>query len=450
MRKSISRRSVLVAGVAATSTVFATRFALADESVTPPNSADKADSLIDFNTWNTADAWGKGKANGVTVTKDDRPGIVLSEAVDTVDYKDPHTGKTSQWEIATWTSDSRKVEFGANQFIASWNASTPTGSWLQIEAQATYHDGKTSPWYVMGRWASGEKDIVRTSVGDQTDDRTSVDTDTVIVADYEKTKLASYQLRLTLHRKPGTDVTPTVWRVSGMSSYTPSRFEVPASKPGEAAGIELKVPAYSQNVHDGQYPEYGGGGESWCSPTSSQMIIESWGRKPSDEDLSWIDPDYADPQVCYAARNAYDKLFDGCGNWPFNAAYASTYDGIDAVITRLTSLNEAETLIKAGFPIITSQSFTEDELDGAGYGTDGHLMTVIGFTEDGDVIANDPASKDNDAVRHVYKRHQFETIFLRSKRHDDDGNEASAPAGVCYLYKPLDKEWPAIPGLGGK
>ena len=40
--------------------------------------------------------------------------------------------------------------------------------------------------------------------------------------------------------------------------------------------------------------------------------------------------------------------------------------------------------------------------DVAGYGTNGHLMVVVGFDQDGDVVVNDPAShliKSNDAVR---------------------------------------------------
>ncbi|CAM5725224.1 hypothetical protein SANTM175S_00657 [Streptomyces antimycoticus] len=189
-----------------------------------------------------------------------------------------------------------------------------------------------------------------------------------------------------------------------MGSDVPDRFEVPASTPSLPKGRELGVPRYSQEIHKGQYPEYDNGGEAWCSPTSSQMIIEYWGRKPSAADLSWVNPDYADPQVCHAARATFDYQYDGCGNWPFNAAYAATYRDLQGVVTRLGSLTDAEKLIGAGIPVITSQSFLKTELDGAGYGTSGHLMTVIGFTADGDVIANDPASPSNDAVRHIYKR----------------------------------------------
>ena len=178
-----------------------------------------------------------------------------------------------------------------------------------------------------------------------------------------------------------------------MVSDVPDRFDVPASEPGPGSGVELTVPRYSQEIHKGQYPEYDNGGEAWCSPTSSQMIIEYWGRKPTAEDLAWVNPDFADPQVCHAARFTFDYQYDGCGNWPFNAAYAATYKDMESVVTRLGSPHRRwRRSIAAGIPVITSQSFLESELDGAGYGTAGHLMTVIGFTEDGDIIANDPAS----------------------------------------------------------
>jgi hypothetical protein len=65
---------------------------------------------------------------------------------------------------------------------------------------------------------------------------------------------------------------------------------------------------------------------------------------------------------------------------------------MNAVVTRLSSLTDLETLIRAGIPAITSQSFVKEELTGAGYGTAGHLMAVTGFTAEGDVIAHDPAS----------------------------------------------------------
>ncbi|MGP3980170.1 peptidase C39 family protein [Streptomyces sp. KR80] len=401
---------------------------------------EKGVARVDYHGWTTYTDWRSGTARGTRAVAGRRPGLVIETMDGWAEYRDPHTGETSTWEYATWTSPVRRLATPASEIVPSWNAHTPAGTWLRAELQGAYTDGTKSPWYVLGRWAAGDGDIKRTSVDDQTDGKSTVWTDTVSIDDTASgLRLAAYQLRLTLYRKPGSSRTPKVWRLGAMASDIPDRFEVPASTPGEEAGEELKVPRYSQNTHIGQYPEYDNGGEAWCSPTSSQMVIEYWGRKPTKEDLAWVNPDFADPQVCHAARFTYDYQYEGCGNWPFNAAYAATYRDMQGVITRLGSLNDVEKLIGAGIPVITSQSFRKDELDGAGYGTAGHLMCLVGFTKSGDVVANDPASDSNDAVRRVYKRRQLENIWLRTKRYDANGKVRSGTGGVCYLY------WPAQP-----
>ncbi|MFM9367538.1 peptidase C39 family protein [Streptomyces sp. Da 82-17] len=449
--RSTTRRSVLAAAVAVAAGGAVAATAAAADSASParPSAADRRPSAkaparpVDNRAWTSYADWMSGTHDGTKAVAAARPGIGIARPAGTVEYEDPHTGRTANWEYAVWTSPEHQLSVPATEAIASWNARTPQGTWLQTELRARYSDGKQSPWYVLGRWTSGDdregdtETIRRTSVDGQKDGKTSVWTDTVAVDKPEKgLRITAYRLRLTLYRKPGSDASPLVWRVGAMGSDVPDRFTVPASEPGLAK--ELTVPRYSQNTHIGQYPEYDNGGEAWCSPTSSQMILEFWGRKPTEEQLAWVNPDFADPQVCHAARFTYDYQYEGCGNWPFNAAYAATYEDMQAVVTRLGSLTDLETLIEAGIPAITSQSFLEKELTGAGYGTAGHLMTVIGFTESGDVIANDPASDDNQAVRRVYKRREWENIWLRTKRHNADGKVVSGTGGVCYLYFPAE------------
>ncbi|MEU9094348.1 peptidase C39 family protein [Streptomyces sp. NPDC048428] len=442
MPSPTSRRTVLTAAIAAAAGAGAVSSAASASAAAPPRTRpgapSAAASLVDNHFWTSYTDWRCGSAAGTRAVAARRPGLVIAHPLGRTDYTDPHTGTTAAWEYATWTSPVHRSAVPATEVIASWNADTPAGTWIQIELRGGYSDGTETPWYVMGRWAAGDGDIRRTSVDDQTDGKSSIWTDTFSVDDVASgLRLVSYRLRLTLYRTPGTRLTPTVWRLGAMASDVPDRFTVPASAPGLAR--ELAVPRFSQNVHVGQYPEYDNGGEAWCSPTSSQMIIEYWGRKPSAEDLDWVKPGLEDPQVCHAARFTYDNQYEGCGNWPFNAAYAATYEGMSAVVTRLGSLEDLETLIRAGIPVITSQSFLKTELTGAGYGTSGHLMTVIGFTEDGDVIANDPASPSDEAVRRVYLRHEWETIWLRTKRYDANGQVRSGTGGVCYVY------WPAEP-----
>ena len=119
----------------------------------------------------------------------------------------------------------------------------------------------------------------------------------------------------------------------------------------------------------------------------------------------------------------------------FNAAYAASY-ALDAHVTRLHSLDELESYIKRGIPVVTSQSFQASELTGANYSTSGHLMVVVGFTKTGDVVVNDPASRTDAAVRNVYQRHQFETVWLRTERPLPSGGTGGGSGGVVYIITP--------------
>ncbi|UQX00196.1 peptidase C39 family protein [Streptomyces sp. RerS4] len=404
-----------------------------------PEASVATGPTVDNRFWYAHAHWLAGVHQGTTTVGGARPGLEIATPAGRKAYTDPHTDRTATWEYATWTSPVHPSTVPATEIIASWNAHTPAGTWIQTEVRATYTDGARTPWYVMARWASGDTDIRRTSVDGQSDGRSTVWTDTLAVdapAAASGLRFTGWQLRLTLHRKPGAGAGPTVRLAGAMASDVPDRRTVAASAPSGRAH-ELKVPRYSQEVHAGRYPQYDNGGEAWCSPTSSQMVVEYWGAKPDPAALTWVDRRYSDPQVCHAARSTYDAAYKGCGNWPFNAAYAATYPGLAGVVTRLTSLADLETLIRVGIPVITSQSFLKEELTGAGYGTAGHLMTVIGFTAAGDVIANDPNSPDNTRVRRVYARRQWENVWLRTKRLNAAGKPASGSGGICYLYVPV-------------
>jgi hypothetical protein len=373
-------------------------------------------------------AFATGTAEGTTAAG----GLTFGTPAGTTSYTDALG--TKRWEYARWTGPEQPIGFPATELVASWTADVPAGSWLQVEARARNTAG-LSAWYVLGRWAYGEDDIRRTSVAGQNDADAKVSVDTLVAA--AGRPMTAYRLRLTLYRTPGSAVRPRVRTFGAMASRVPERASVPVSPGGGAWGTELAVPRRSQNVHEGHYPEWDGGGQAWCSPTSTTMVLGYWHKWPSAQDTSWVDPSDPDPEVDHAARHTYDHAYQGAGNWPFNIAYAGHY-GMDGFVTRLRSLTELERLITAGIPVITSQSFKKGELPGAGYGTDGHIMVVDGFTATGDVIANDPASPSDSAVRHVYPRAAFENIWLRS----------SSSGGIVYVIHPPGHALPATtPGL---
>jgi hypothetical protein len=220
-----------------------------------------------------------------------------------------------------------------------------------------------------------------------------------------------------------------------MASRVPAEAPDNVSNGGAAWGIELPVPAYSQQLHRGRFAHWDSGGSSWCSPTSTSMLLGFHDRLPAPAEHAWVDPAHPNGFVVHGVRRVFDYAYEGAGNWAFNMAYAGR-PGVTAFVTRLRSLEEAELFVAAAIPLAATVAFPEDGLRGAGYATEGHLLTIVGFTSDGDVISNDPASHSlpsNDEVRAVYDRAEFERVWLGST------------GGVVYVVHPDDVPAPPVP-----
>lgn len=353
----------------------------------------------------------------------------------TREYVDPFgDGTAKTYDYGSWTTPVIPLGYGGDEAIASWNASTPTGTWVETTFRGRHPDGTWTKWYVMGRWTSGDDfakgDIHRTSLDDQGDADATVWTDT-FSARTGKT-IDAYQTKVTLLRPHGSTSTPALNGISTMVSELLPDYSGVTSAFTLGKQVELDVPAYAQNIHSGEYPEYGGGGEVWCSPTSTTMAQYYWGRKHQvpAADLADIVAPNGDPQVDYAAINTWDYTYEGAGNWPFNAAYAHRF-GLETFVTRLRSLAEVERFIQAGIPVVVSLSWDLEEMPEAGYDTDGHLMVIVGFTQDGDPILNDPAANSNANVRSIYTRKNFEKVWQDST------------GGVSYIYHPKNVKLPA-------
>ena len=326
----------------------------------------------------------------------------------------------------TWTSPWRTAPAPFSRLIPSWNADTPAGTSIEIEAQVRFGSRETR-WWRMGLWAADDADVQRTSFRGQEDADGRVATDTLHLS----APATGYRVRVTLVRAPGSFQTPVVRLVAAVVSDGPGT----PGAPGAGAIAELAVPRYSQEIHAGEYPQFSGGGEAWCSPTSTEMVVEYWGRRPSAADVAWIAPAIQDPTVAHAARATYDAAYRGTGNWPFNTAYAARY-GLRAFVTQLRSLAEAERFIGAGIPLVASLSWRAGELPGfyLGLGSNGHLLVITGFSPTGDVIVNDPAAVSNAAVRRVYPRAAFERSWL------------GGSGGVVYVIHPPNTPLPPSTG----
>ena len=120
-----------------------------------------------------------------------------------------------------------------------------------------------------------------------------------------------------------------------MASRLPdASSSVDVSAPGPQVGTVLDVPRTRRWSHSGHYPQWGGGGEAWCSPTSTSMVLGYYDALPPPYTYRLGARRPPGPWVDYAARTTYDAAYEGTGNWPFNTAYAAPLAG-DAFVTRL-------------------------------------------------------------------------------------------------------------------
>src|SRR5256886_4134141 len=249
----------------------------------------------------------------------------------------------------------------------------------------------------------------------------------------------AYRLRATLYRKVGASSGPSLTRLSAIAmNLTNQKMTFPSASTMNGTTVDLGLPKYSQEIHHGDFPQYDNGGEAWCSPTSTSMVVSYWSHvknvnyDPTPTEYQWVldglGANHNDPWVDYTARAVYDYHYNGAGNWPFNAAYAASR-GLVGDVTALHNLAEAETFVRDyHIPLVASVAWNSNKLTGAIKSTNGHLLVIGGFTGTGNVIAYDPASVDDASVRHIYDREQFERAWI------------PASGGIVYLIRPVG--WP--------
>ena len=384
-----------------------------------PAKAD-APRPVAYRQWDTAAELATGTFSGTT----SRAGTLrlgTPRATTTI-------GRTP-YAVGSWTSPWVSPGFALSELVPSWAATTPEGTLVQVDVRGVSEGGTRSSWDTLGRWTSGDASFRRTSLGAQTDDLARVSTDTWI-ATYGGFR--SWQLRVRLLRRAGTTLTPLVGTVGAVVSDLPHVDRVTTSAPGVARGTVLDVPRFSQMVHAGEYPQYGGGGEAWCSPTSTSMVLAYYRKLPPASTYAWVRKSYVDRAVDHAARMTFDHGYDGTGNWPFNTAYAAGRTG-HAFVTRFASLRGVEQMVRAGIPVVTSITFGRGALSGAPISaSNGHLVVVVGFTSGGDVVVNDPASRTRSGVRRTYDRGQFENAGLQ--RYPSGGGMRGS-GGLAYVIR---------------
>jgi hypothetical protein len=293
--------------------------------------------------------------------------------------------KTCPAAAAVLTSPIFQTHFDFNQIVVSWNVEPAADASIVVQLQPIFHE-RPGKFYTMGRWSPQNSD--RRSVPHQADPDAEIQTDVVLLAQPAR------QCRLRLTLVPGETREPTTLKFLGLSLLDTSASPAATPVSIESPRDPLPVPTRSQL----DYP----GGDAWCSPTSLSMVLSYWATQLNRRDL--------DLDVPEVAAGVDDPGWPGTGNWSFNTAYAGSFPGMRGYVTRLGSVDELQPWIAAGVPVVASVTYSI--LKGLPDQGDGHLVVVVGFDANGDVVLNDPGTRIS--MRRTVPRDRFAAAWAGS------------------------------------
>lgn len=303
-----------------------------------------------------------------------------------------------------WTSAVRTAPFPIYELIPSYNAHCPPDTGIRFQARVRV-DGEWSPWLYFGRWG-------RSVVADRREDRPvtefphgKVEIDTLVL----RRPADAYQVRIVLQSLSANPAGPgpTVRRVAAVASgpvRDPDRRRELLAPPPAAGRWDRSLPV--PFIPQGDAPTAVIG--EVCSPTSVTMVCQFFGvgRGLTDNAMAIYDEE--------------SRIF---GNWN-RAVQRAGELGLDAWITRFRTWEQVRAQIAAGTPVIASIKFEKGVMPNNPIyqDTDGHLIVIRGFTPDGDVIVNDPASREKgNGV--VYKSQELGAAWFNA-------------GGVAYIIRP--------------
>ncbi|MFO0840621.1 MAG: C39 family peptidase [Phycisphaerae bacterium] len=312
---------------------------------------------------------------------------------------------------ATLTSPPVASPIPFNDVLMSWNIETPPDAGFAAELRVGRREEAWSPWLHVGEWGAWSDPSPRVTSFE--DGRIDVD----YFRSDQRFGRAQYRIRATSRGgAPGAAI--HVRRValcfsdmtshdrhgaSGSAGLPDARKPQSTVSPSSRAARRLDVPFRSQQAEPADVSG------RICSPTSLAMVLGYRG---------------VDLPTSVVASTCYDPGHDIYGNWT-RAIQGAFSLGVPGYLTRFSDWDAVQRCIANNQPLIISIKVREPGgLAGAPYqATDGHLLVLCGFTSDGDVHVNDPASRTAETGIRVYRRAEMERAWLR------DGG------GVAYVLE---------------
>lgn len=283
-----------------------------------------------------------------------------------------------------------------DELVMSWNAETPVGSSIRVEAQVEV-EGKWTPWFSWGEWSSWGKS--GSAVKGSGTELASMEIDTLTVRKGKKATAIRYRVQL---KGEFSTMSP---KVALLAATVNGKAQAKPAISQEVQDCLLEVPQLSQTLRDPRIAS------RICSPVSVTMLLNYYGVPVIPEETAWQVVDHSQDNVPF-------------GNWSLNCAYPAVF-GLEAYVAHFSSMEELRTELLAGRPVAASLVYRNSEevkeelpvLHNAPIeATEGHLVVVRGWVhKEGKeyVVVNDPAAKTNEEVKRLYLAEEFERAWTK-------------------------------------
>ncbi|MCB9849479.1 MAG: DUF1460 domain-containing protein [Phycisphaerales bacterium] len=282
-----------------------------------------------------------------------------------------------------------------NQALLSWNIDAPPHVGYSVEARVgRQRDDSWTDWLrIADRGTLQPQPVAGTASG-------AMYIDTDYLWSEERYDRLQYRVRAVCGPIPNSPATAyaklriarvdvTFTDTSDLLTSLPAP-SAPASPPEERWQRRLPVPFRSQKAEREAIRG------KICSPTSVSMVLAYRGVDRPTEEI---------------AETIYDHTNGIYGNWPRAVQEAYSY-GVPGYLDRFADWSRVEALIAQDQPLIISIEAKDGELPGAPYkSTEGHLLVLVGFDQDGNVLVNDPASPTPEQGMIAYTRADLENVW---------------------------------------
>ena len=220
------RVTALIAGV-----VVLTSGTLPSEAAKVPQPRE-----IAYRTWTSTADFLAGAQSGTTVADG---ALTFGTSTGTTSYVDPFgDGTAKSYDQTSWTSPDVTPGFGLTELIASWNATTPPGTWVEVAMSGRTDSAPPPSGTCSAAGPAATTPRPATSTAPRCRPR-ATRTDPLPSTPSSRAgdrSLDRWQLKVTLYRLSGTTQAPVVRSVGAMASRLPDAKKVAVEPPRRCGG----------------------------------------------------------------------------------------------------------------------------------------------------------------------------------------------------------------------